>query len=81
MVQYFSGKSDRRRIFALYGLGGSGKSEISRKFVELAQNGEQKRYALHEGSTSINFVLIICCSDLQKCSTWMVAAKKRSKQT
>lgn len=43
MHKYFSEPSKLRRVFVLYGLGGSGKSEISRKFVEVAQESEPKR--------------------------------------
>lgn len=44
MQEYFAGTSELPRIFALYGLGGSGKSEISRKFVHVTQKNEPKRY-------------------------------------
>ena len=43
MNDYFTQPSDQRHIFVLFGLGGSGKSEISRKFVELAQKSEPRR--------------------------------------
>lgn len=45
MHRYFARPSRLRRIFVLFGLGGSGKSEISRKFVEEAQESESRRYA------------------------------------
>ena len=45
MNDCFIQPSDQRHIFVLFGLGGSGKSEISRKFVQDAQRSDPKRYA------------------------------------
>lgn len=56
MHQYFSTKSEQGHIFVLHGLGGSGKSEISRRFVQIAQNSEPKRYILYV----LNRVLGLC---------------------
>jgi hypothetical protein len=39
MHAYFSSDIGKRHIFVLYGLGGVGKSEISRKFIEECQVG------------------------------------------
>lgn len=43
--KYFTGPSKWHRIFVLFGLGGSGKSEISRMFVQISQENEPKRYS------------------------------------
>lgn len=44
LCEYFAaGGPSKRRIFVLFGLGGSGKSEISRKFVEMSQEDEVNR--------------------------------------
>lgn len=44
MHNYFAEQSKLSKIFVLYGLGGSGKSEISRQFVACAQENKPKRY-------------------------------------
>ena len=37
MDRYFNSDGEMQRVFVLYGLGGSGKSQIAFKFLEEAQ--------------------------------------------
>ena len=47
MHAYFSTNVGKRHVFVLYGLGGSGKSQIAFKFVEECQaDAETHRYAM-----------------------------------
>jgi hypothetical protein len=46
MCRYFDSDSEFQRVFVLYGLGGSGKSQIAFKFLQKSQ--DNKRYELYE---------------------------------
>lgn len=67
MHAYFSSDIGKRHIFVLHGLGGVGKSEISRKFIEESQVGVKPsrcvesfyKYILHWVRPSEDFLMCI----------------------